>query len=257
MEKENYNLVDALERIKTQKDENSQMWFLYNLVNSKLVLPVAINTVPDENGNVAENTRVRYFSVKDNDGKIYLVTFSNTDYFQEWQPDIMKYHVKYDYSQVEQIVTRQGSGFAGFIIDPNYTNVILENSLLSKLTRSLPPDLAVTADRIITENNMGLMPVKNPPQKLIKALTKFMSNNKGIIKAYIMQTYRKGEKIPTLILVVDFLGNAKRIFEDIARVAQNNMVISQPIGIMPYYDKAAQSAVENVEPFYQAKHRIS
>ncbi len=247
----NVNLMDAIDRIKKNNDENSQMWFLYNLVNSKLILPVVIDTIPDADGNVAENTKVRYFSIKNTDDKLYLVTFTNTDYFQEWQPDIMKYHVKYDYSQVEQIVTGQGSEYDGFIIDPNHGNVAIENDTLKRMTRSLPHDMAVQADRIVTENNMGLTPVNNPPQKLINALKEFMSKEKSILSAHIMQTIRKGEKTPTLILVIDFLGSAQRVFDDVARVAQNNMETPQPIGIMPAYDKVAMKYIENVEPFYK------
>lgn len=248
---DNENLIDALERIKNSDDENDRMWFLYNLVNSKLVVPVSVDGVPDAGGNVKEDAEVRYFSIKSSDGSIYLVTFSCVEYFQEWQPNILKYHAKYDYGQVEKMVTREGSGFDGFVIDPNHANVALRNDLLNNITRSLPHDMAVQADRIVTEDNMGLVPAVNPPEKLVKALQRYMSGQSSIKCAYIMQTIRKGEKIPTLILVVDFVGSAQNVFEGIARVAQESMEVAQPIGIMPYYDKVAQRAVENIVPFYK------
>lgn len=251
MEIDNSNLINSLERIKQSNDERDRMWFLTNLVNAKLVLPVVVDAVPDENGAVPENANVRYFSIQNTEGKIFLVTFTNTDYFQEWQPDIMKYHVKYDYAQVEKMVTREGSGFDGFVIDPNHANVALENDVLNRITRSLPKDMKVQAERIITENNIGLQPVENTPEKLINALKDFMKDYRSINSAHIMQTIRKGETQPTLILVVDFLGSAQRVFDDIAKVAQDNMEVAQPIGIMPAYDKVAQKYIENVEPFYK------
>lgn len=248
---ENENLIDALERIKVSKEETARMWLLYNLVNAKLVLPVAIDAIPDENGNVPENAAVKYFSIKNTDGNIYLVTFTNADYFQEWQPDIHKYHVKYDYSQIEKMVTREGSGFAGIIIDPNHANVALPNDELKKISGAIPEDMSVKAERIITEKNVGLQPVKNPPLNLIAALKKYMATDKSILSAHIMQTIRKGDTTPTLILIVDFLGSAQKVFDAIAKVAQDNMEISQPIGIMPANDKIAQGFIKNVEPFYK------
>ncbi len=248
---ENENLIDALERIKESKEETAKMWLLYNLVNAKLVLPVAIDTVPDENGNVPDNAVVKYFSIKNTDGNIYLVTFTNSDYFQEWQPDVHKYIVRHDYSQVEKMVTSEGSGFAGIIIDPNYANVALPNEELKKISGAIPKDMAVKAERIITEKNIGLQPVENPPKKLIAALKEYMATDKSILSAHITQTVRKGENTPTLILVVDFLGSVKRVFDSIAKVAQNNMDTAQPIGIMPANDKIAQEFIKNIEPFYK------
>lgn len=248
---ENENLIDALERIKTSRDESAQMWLAYNLLNAKLVLPVAVDAVPDENGNVPKTAAVRYFSIKNTDGSIYLVTFTNADYFNEWQPDIHKYHVKHDYSQIVKMTAREGSGFAGIIIDPNHANVALPNYELLKIMGEAPDDMAVKADRIITDENIGLRPVSRPPKRLISALKLYMASDKSILSAHIMQTVRKGETTPTLILVVDFLGSAQKVFEGIARIAQKNMETNQPIGIMPASDKIAQSYIKNIEPFYK------
>jgi sseB protein len=244
-------LLDIMDKIKSNPSEQDQMTFMYSLVNTKFVLPVVVDAVPDENGKLPENVNYKFFSIKNTEDKIFLVTFTNTDYFQEWQPDIMKYHVVYDYDQVEKIVAREGSGFAGFIIDPNHANVAVENETLKNITRSLPADMAVKAERIITENNIGLMPVENPPEKLIKGLKDFMSGYKSINEAYFMQTFRKGEDAPTYIIVVDFLGSVQRVFDDVAKVAQDNLDEVVPIGIMPAYDKVAKKYIENVEPFYK------
>lgn len=252
MEKNNnQNLTDALERIRENNDENSRMWLLYNLINADFIVPISLDVIPDENGNLPENANIKYFSIKNPQGKIYFVVFSNVDYFKEWKTDILKYHAKYTYKQVEKIVTRESSGFAGFVIDPNHSNVYFENELLKNITKSLPSDMAVQADKIITENNMGLVPAVNPPEKLIKALIEYMEKDNSIKSAHMMQTIRRGETVPTLIIVVNFLGSIQRVFESLARVAQNNMDRPQPIGMMSAYDKIAAAAILNVKPFYK------
>ncbi len=252
---ENQNLIDALERIKENKEETAYMWLFYNLVNAKLVLPVAIDTVPDENGNVPENAKVKYFSIKYPSGNTYLVTFTNTDYFNQWQQNIHKYHILCEFPQVVKMTARKESGYSGIIIDPETTNVILPNDELLKFLRPVGKDIAedmsVKAERIITDKNVGLQPVENPPKRLISALKEHMAKDKSIVSAHIMQTFRKGETTPTYILVVDFLGSAKRVFEDIAKVAHDNMDVDAPIGIMPAGDKIAQGYIKNVEPFYK------
>lgn len=255
MENINLKLADLIDLIKAGGSEDVKTEFLHCLVNTKLVVPVVVDTIPDEEGNVAENTNVRYFSLKNTEGKIYLVTFTNTDYFEQWQPDIVKYHVRYDYEQIKGMVTREGSGFDGFVIDPNYGNIALENDILKQLVRvpAAGDDMNVKAEKIVTENNMGLTPAKNPPEKLVAALKEYMAGDKSILSAHLMETIRKGETTPTLILVVDFLGSANRVFESIAKVAQDNMDVVQPIGIMPASDKVAQKYIEGVEPLYKKK----
>lgn len=249
---ENKNLIDALERIKTESNkEAAQLWLFYNIATAKLVLPVAVDAVPNENGEIPENATVKYFSIKNTDGQIYLVTFTCYDFFQEWQPDIMKYHVEYEFSQIEKMVTRPGSGYAGIIIDPNHSNVVLPNDVLKHITSSTPKDTVLRAERFVTEKNAGLTPAENPPEKLISALKEYMATDKSILSAHIMQTIRKGETTPTLILVIDFLGAAKKVFDAVAKVAQDNMTEPQPVGIVPASDKVAQEFIKNVEPFYK------
>lgn len=250
----NYNLINAMERLKQTGTDVDQNWFLQNLVNCRFVVPVAVDAVPDENGKLPDDVNVKYFSIKNTDDQIFLVVFTNTDYFQEWQPDISKYHVLYDYDQVEKMVTRDGSGFAGFLIDPNYGNVAVENHTLNKISKAMPTELRVKAERIITENNIGLLPVENPSEKLVEALRNFMAGYRSVNEAYLMQTIRQGEEEPTLIIVLDFLGSASRVFEDVARVAQDNMEKAQAIGIMPAYDKVAKKYIENVEPLFTRKN---
>ncbi|MGN1318164.1 MAG: enhanced serine sensitivity protein SseB C-terminal domain-containing protein [Lachnospirales bacterium] len=251
MEDINLKLIDLIDEIKESNNEKVKNEFLYYLVNAKLVVPVVVDTVPDEEGNVDENTNVRYFSIKNTEGKIYLVTFTNTDYFEKWQPDIMKYHVRYDFNQLKAMVTRAGSGFAGFVIDPNFGNMAVPNEILRSIQRVSSDDMEIKAEKIVTEGNVGLTPAENPPEKLMTALKEFMANDRSILEAYMMQTIRKGETTPTYIIVVDFLGSAKRVFDSLAEVAQNNLDVPQAIGVMPASDKIARKYIENVEPFYK------
>ena len=86
------------------------------------------------------------------------------------------------------------------------------------------------------------------------SISKYLDTENSVRAAYLMKTVRRGDTLPTLIVVVDFVGGRmKYLFDGIATVARGTVDNCESLGLMPASDKIAGHAIENVEPFYKKK----
>jgi hypothetical protein len=69
-----------------------------------------------------------------------------------------------------------------------------------------------------------------------------------------MQTVRKGQTEPTIVIVVDFAGDSpKSVFDGVALSLKYVLNEKVTIGMMPAYDKVAKQCIKGVTPIYKKK----
>lgn len=248
---DNSSFIDAMVRMKENMTPENRLWFLNRLVEAKFILPVDIYPVPIE-GKIASDATIRYFSMKTSKDLIYLVVFTSVEELEKWNKNSNKMYIVRNYNDVKAL-TLKIEDYAGFVIDPLGCNMAVQKSLIQSIDNARNPNVMITPERVQTKDNMGLMPVLNPPSKVVNSLCEYFKTQDYINCAYYMQTIRKGEEKPTAVLVVDFSkdGNLKKIFDKIAAAAHKVMEEGETIGLMPSFDKVAKKYIEGVEPFYR------
>ncbi len=248
---DNTALKEAAEMLKGDVTQEKRLWFLQKLIGAKFVLPVVIVPEPVDNKIPADAT-VNYFSMRTKGGLNYLVVFTSGDELEKWNKNPNKMYIIRSYDDVKNIVVRS-KGFDGFVIDPCGCNVAVKNDLINSIDKNINPQVMITPERVVTEGDMGLRKAENPPEKLINALREYFESKDNIGAAYYMETIRKGEKIPTPVLVIEFCkdGSLKTEFDKIAAVAHTAMAQGETIGFMPSFDKAAKKYIKGVTPFYR------
>lgn len=248
---DNTALVDAAYKIKNNNTQENRLWFLQKLLSSNFILPVVIIPEP-VNNKIAADATVNYFSMETSKGLVYLTVFTSGSEFEKWNKNPNKMYLIRGYDNIKSLVMSKKE-YDGFVIDPCGCNMAIQKSLILNIERANNPDVLIKPEKIQTENNMGLKPVDNPPEKLKDALLDYLKTQDNINKAYYMETVRKGEDTPTPVLVVEFCkeGSLKTAFDGIASVAHSVMQKGETIGLMPSFDKAAQKYIKDAVPFYE------
>lgn len=248
---DNTGLIDAASRLRENVTQEKRLWFLNKLIGAKFVLPVVIVPEPVDN-KVSADATVNYFSMKTSKGLVYLVVFTSGEELDKWNKNPNKMYLIRSYDDVKNMVMNT-KGYDGFVIDPCGCNIAVQNSLMQNIERASNPNVIIKPERVQTEGNMGLKPVKNPPENVVKALKEYFDSEGNVSSAYYMETIRKGEENPTPVIVVEFCrdGSLKAAFDGIAAVAHSVMKQGETIGFMPSFDKVAQKYIIGVTPFYK------
>lgn len=248
---DNTALIEAASKVKENNTQENRLWLLNKLIGASFILPVVIIPEP-VNNKIAADAKVNYFSMKTSKGLTYLAVFTSGDEYEKWNKNPNKMYLIRSYDNIKKMVLST-KGYDGFVIDPCGCNLAVQNSLIQTIEKVNNPEVLIKAERVQTEGNMGLIPVKNPPKKIKEALVSYFKSQDNINAAYYMETIRKGADAATPVLVVEFCkdGSLKAAFDGIAAVAHSVMEKGETIGLMPSFDKVAQKYIKGVIPFYR------
>lgn len=248
----NPDLVEAMKDMKATNNVNEKIAFFREFVKSKLLLPVKINPEPVNNV-VKQDAEISFFSMKTSKDEILLACFTDFDELAKWNKNNYCSQVMaFEFEKIRDIIQRGANAYHGIVIDPFGENVFIRKDAILDIESQTKPELVVKPEKIVTENNMGLVPAVNPPQRLIEDLKQYMSGKDNINAAYCMQTVRAGESEPTIVIIIDFTGSElKKTFDGVAKAAQNALAGGKPIGMMPAFDSVAMASLKGVAPFYK------
>lgn len=251
---DNAPLIEAIKKHQSAPTRENRLWLLQKLVSSDFILPVVIIPQP-VNNRIPEDATVNYFSMQTKSGQTYLAVFSSREEMDKWNKNPNKMYLVRSYESIKGLVLANREHYDGFVLDPLGCNIAVKNELMDSVERLLPDKNIVRTERVETEDNSGLLPAYNPPAELVKALSEYFASQDNIKAAYFMQTLRKGAKLPTYVLVVDFCkdGSLKAAFDGIAAVAHSVLAKGEEIGLMPAFDKTAAKYIKGVRAFYEKK----
>ncbi len=256
---DNKKLIDSMKMMRVNPTEIVKSEFLKQVLAANYIVPATINPEPVD-GKILENSQISFFFLQNEEKKNYILTFSAPEQFLFWKEhrkdDDKKITVlNYGYEQLGKIVMDYPTLFAGFLIDPNGYNFAIENDLIADIDKAKNPEVQVEPVRILPKEGMGLEPAESDGlEPLLDAISGYLEKQNSVKAAYLMKTVRKGDTLPTLIVVVDFVGGRmKNLFDGIANVARGTVDNCESLGLMPASDKIAGRAIEGVEPFYIKK----
>lgn len=250
----NSGLIKAIDAMKADDNENTRTVFARELVNCKLIIPAIIKPAPVD-GKIAKGSVMSFFSVKTKQGENVLFLFSSVDELKKWAPAEGKQLILQNYQQFKTFVTGKNTRYDGIVIDPCGAEVVIKRGFIERVDAALKP-MSVKNERIKVESE-GLQPAELASPGLYAALSEAMERDESINAGWMMQAKREGAKIPTTVLVVDFIkgGDVKNSFNALARCANDFLAPGESIGMMPAYDRVAFRYIRNVEPFYIKNRR--
>lgn len=252
----NSALLEAVAKVKESNTQENRLWLLKNLIDTSFVLPVVIVPAPVNNRIPADAT-VNYFSMKTSKGLVYLAVFTSGEELEKWNKNNNKMYLIRSYDSIKKMVLSV-KGYDGFVIDPCGCNLAVQNSLIRDIEKLVNPEMIIKPERVETEGDTGLKPVKQPPSKLASALIEYFKTQDNIGAVYFMETTRKGADKATPVLVVDFCkdGDLKQAFDGIAAASHTVMEKGETIGLMPSFDKVAAKYIKGVTPFYNKNSEV-
>lgn len=256
---DNKKLIDAMKMMRENPTEIVKNEFLEQVFAANFIVPATITPEPVD-GKILEDSKISFFFLQNKEKKNYILTFSAPEQYLFWKEHRRDTSKKvtvlnYGYDQLAKIVMDYPTLFGGFLIDPNGYNFAIESDLIRDIDKAKNPEVAVEPVRILPKEGMGLEPADPKGlEPLLEAISKYLDTENSVRAAYLMKTVRRGDTLPTLIVVVDFVGGRmKYLFDGIATVARDTVDNCESLGLMPASDKIAGHAIENVEPFYKKK----
>ncbi|MBR1529535.1 MAG: enhanced serine sensitivity protein SseB [Oscillospiraceae bacterium] len=107
--------------------------------------------------------------------------------------------------------------------------------------------------KAISYNEFETLSYSKPERSLehiTKPASKFFSTHPNVDRAFIVEM-QKGNEKPQLLIVVDMLGNTRKLFVDLARyLARSSDNENHHLYFLSYEQPLAKKAVINMTPFY-------
>jgi hypothetical protein len=162
--------------------------------------------------------------------------------------------VAYNFDTIYRLITQRSDIYDGYVLNPAGENAAISRELMQNMYSAMHPSVTVKPERVATEGDSPLTPMANPPEKMVNTLVEFCKSRDSILSLYIMQTVRKGQTEPTIVIVVDFAGDSpKSVFDGVALSLKYVLNEKVTIGMMPAYDKVAKQCIKGVTPIYKKK----
>lgn len=90
---------------------------------------------------------------------------------------------------------------------------------------------------------------------ITRAASKFFQEQPNVDRAFILEMTRGSEK-PQVLIVVDMMGNTRKLFVPLARVLSKVCKSQDHLCFLSFEQEIAKKAVDDVSPFYVRKKRF-
>ena len=229
---------------KTNPTPEDQANYITELVNAKLLAPVAVTAMSGEKDN---QIRVQFSSLADPKKDRYFMVFTDYETLRRNIKDSDKvFLLSVTYKDLAGMLSDPACKMTGFVINPFTENIICG------------PQQAQVIGNFIRQQkfNSGELTVINEvtgvPDEVTSPMSKYFDARRDVKKAYIMNM-RKVDRLNRLI-IVDFEGD-KDAFNDFTKdftekVLKDINDEKAPFVIMDFAQDAAKAATKEKVPFY-------
>ena len=119
------------------------------------------------------------------------------------------------------------------------------------MSRQLLADLSGRSNPITVEKTTQVL-IGEPadyPHGLVEAVRTLLKTMREVKKAWLLFMQKDGEQ--SFLIVVDFQGDHRKIFDAIGQAATSHLKPGQFIDMVPFGDGFGRNAVKNHKPFYK------
>ncbi len=138
----------------------------------------------------------------------------------------------------------------GIVINPFSDNLIISRQMVKHIKTTKDINITGMSHQEITKGTTVLLgEPKNYPSDMVRAISDYVRKIKEVKRVWLRLMEK--EKEQSFLLVVEFTGDRRKIFDGIANTARS-FLHGMYLDMVPYHEGFGKRAVENVIPFYQA-----
>lgn len=244
-------LIEAIAIMREKGDNDAVNNMINAVMEARFLAPAEMQAEgePDEHGAITlkQDTPLRFYTLQTPDQAQYLMAFTDWEQLHRWKKDAGIQTVVMSFDDYAALISQEGSTLAGFVINGFGGNLPFPKELVmslkeqKELMQSGHSEHKVGKDEQVTIGEPA-----DYPQEMVDAIRSHLENVSEVMAAYL-QLMMRGEEASWLILV-DFEGDHKNIFDGIAEKAQP-FLKDRFLDMMPI-DGLGEGALDDVKPFY-------
>lgn len=243
----NPRLLNAIEEMR--KDNTKEQFFVNELFKANFLCPAKVELKNSEKGGkgqitLGEGSTIALTSIDDQQGKHYLMAFTDWEEIGKWSREENIQTIILICEEYQQILNKEDSPYAGFVINPYGANIMLNKDLLNGIH---PSEMIMQ----VGESVMIGEP-KDYPTDMVEKLKQMFKDIKEIRGAYLLWMARNNET--SYLLVLNANGNEQKFFPVVGEICQPYLK-GNFIDMVPYSTQFGQRAVENQKPFYASSEQ--
>lgn len=247
---------DLKEAIVTMQEDNSKEnvdKMITEVVKAKFILPAKVvptTQAVTENGQTVmkQATQVQFRLLENQKKEKFFGLFTDTEELFKWKDTQNAQKVVTDFDSISQMVMDPHSGVVGFVINPFGKSVTFPKPMIISIKQqkdfnTLNKDLFKPGEQI------KIGEPKDYPIDLMATLINHFSAEPNVNVAFLRMMEHSDKK--SFLVVVDFIGDMKKIFDAIKETAQPYLTEDVDLVVMPVTMDLARNAINGVEPFYR------
>jgi hypothetical protein len=242
---ENFQLLEKLERLKTNNDSQSEYEFFEELMASKLLSPVTEDSLMGVRGGEAvleKGEKIKFIYLSDEKGNNYIPAFTDWNEFKKWNDSTSIKALILSFLDYKALITEGNNLPHGFVLNPFGDNIVFDKNLAQEVENCV--------NNIEKERTVMLGVPEKYPDEMVNALTKFLPTLSVVKRAYLLWMVQ-GDDDSSFLLVIDTTGDYGTIFGKIADVATKYLGADEKLDFVPASEEFGESAIRGHHPFYE------
>mgnify|MGYP004507660225 FL=1 len=238
------NLDELLKQAIT--DPSKRAVFLQTLIKSDIYV-ICRYPVKQERGRESEGIQLELITTNNPDGEMFIPFFTSFRALQQFAKryvDCYKMNCLRFFDLIQSVSA---------VLNPNsYGKEFSSQEIKSILM--IAQHLKIKA---ISYNEADTISYRQPAHDvshISRAVSKFLSKQPNVDKAYIMEMMRGSER-PQILLIIDMIGSTRKLFVPLSKYLSKIVKRNEHLCFLSYEQNIAKKATEGFQPFYVRKKR--
>lgn len=132
-------LMLAISRMKENYNPDTQSKMVEEAMNARFLVPCMMQFKPgteEEQRRGPENTMVNFRMIKDPDGRLFFMVFTDMDELQKWEDNAKQNVMILGFDNLAAMVANEKSNTHGFVINPSSSNVVFRKEAIRNIIAS-------------------------------------------------------------------------------------------------------------------------
>lgn len=229
-------LLKAFKQVREKPDKENEEHFFKVLKRLAFWVPVYWKK---------EEAKISFGLLSSSEGHHYIPAFLEKG--EMLGPFVGTQFKCFSYEYLKHVVIDDPSSIHGIAISPFEENIIISQELIYAADAKIE---GMTVQRQEHQGNVKLWQPTQVPNGLLKELNQLFQNRTEVQAAWLLMAQGQGEPTKHWLLLVDFFGDKKVLFPQIAEVMRPFMKTSECFELMQAKGSFGENVREIAEPIY-------
>lgn len=252
----NPDLVVAIKEMKIINTKENQDRVINEMMKAHFISPVIISPIPGPSSDsevvLKENTIINFSVIENTANQQFFLAFTDWEELWKWHKVENQQTLIVTFDDLARMVLDERGNSDGFVINSHGENITFNKTMIGALKdeKERRAKGCVVEQVVKKDTTVQLGQPRIYPKEMVNAISNYLKKQKNVQAAYLQLMIKEGEQ--SYLLIIDFIGDRREIFDGIANVAMshlNGMIID----LIPYDSDFGRNATSNIEPFYKKK----